>query len=531
MQRQRPLVVVCLAGLLIGAITVERGSATTVIPIADQDLQTRADVIVHGVVVSNWIEESSTGQPVTVSVIAPIETVKGHLGGDLVLRQTGGTLPDGRFLTISGRPEYGAGDEVVVFAVERPDGDHQTAELLMGKFDVQYDAAGAAFAIPSVVTAPAGVSVLGSPSGLAMATAPRPLAEFLDALRGSPGAAHPTSIVGPQGALPSIVAPAAAAAVRARWNNGATAVWTVLGQTNNTGGGLIEAAPAAATWNAEPHSTINYTLGSGSANIMHLDALSSVCGWRTCIGGGGGVIGCGAVSGGGTHVWRGQGYNTITAGTVWLRSYCSHDVFDSITTQAVLTHELGHTLGLGHPDQGAQPGDVCRGDEDFAQMRSIVQHSTALGTDDADAVRWLYGDGERSCGAAPPPPPPPSSAGGRADLRVTAVALDVKSVAAGGRLTIRETTRNQGQGQAGLSATKYYMSTDKRVDVPDVSLGSREVEPLASRYASSGTVEVTITEGTRPGRYYVIVRADADNQVAEVKETNNTVVRMITITP
>jgi hypothetical protein len=526
MQRQRPLVVVCLAGLLIGGITVERGSATTVIPIADQDLQTRADVIVHGVVVSNWVEESSNGQPVTVTVIAPLETVKGQLGGDLVLRHLGGTLPDGRFLKISGRPEYGSGDEVVVFAVERPDGDHQTAELLLGKFEVQYDETGGAFAVPSLATARPGVSVLGSPSGLTLATAPRELAEFLRALRGSPGAAHPTSIVGPQGVLPSIVAPAAAS-TRVRWNNGATAVWTLEGRTNNTGGGLIEAAPAATTWNAEPHSTINYTVGSGSVNIMYLDARSSPCGWNTCIVGGG-VIGCGGASGGGTHTWRGQSYFTITAGALWLRAYCSLNAFDSITTQAVLTHELGHTLGLGHPDQEVQPGDVCPGDENLAQMRSSVQHRTTLGTDDSDAVRWLYGDGGRSCGGQPPPPPPP---GGLPDLRVTGLTFDVKAVAAGGRVTIRETTRNQGQGPSSGSTTRYSLSTDKSVDVPDVSLGSRRVEPLASKHSSPGVVAVTIPAGTPPGRYFIIVRADADNEVAEAKETNNTVLRVITITP
>ena len=156
-------------------------------------------------------------------------------------------------------------------------------------------------------------------------------------------------------------------------------MWTLQGQTNNTGGGLIEAAPAATTWNAEPHSTINYTIGSGSANIISLDAGSSPCGWNTCIAGGG-VIGCGGASGGGTHMWRGESYVTITGGAVWLRAYCSLNAFDSITTQAVLTHELGHTLGLGHPDQMAHPGDECPGDEHLAQMRSscsTVRHWAA----------------------------------------------------------------------------------------------------------------------------------------------------------
>ena len=86
---------------------------------------------------------------------------------------------------------------------------------------------------------------------------------------------------------------------------------------------------------------------------------------------GGGVIGCGGPGGGGSNSWRGETYATITVGEVWLRAYCTLNLWDSITTQSVLTHELGHTLGLGHSDAGASPHDVCRGDEDAAQMRSL----------------------------------------------------------------------------------------------------------------------------------------------------------------
>ena len=36
-------------------------------------------------------------------------------------------------------------------------------------------------------------------------------------------------------------------------------------------------------------------------------------------------------------------------------------------------------------------------------MRSIVQSRTTLGTDDQDAIRWLYGDGGNSCTSSGPP--------------------------------------------------------------------------------------------------------------------------------
>ena len=173
------------------------------------------------------------------------------------------------------------------------------------------------------------------------------------------------------------------------------------GQANITGGGIAEATNATATWDAEPNSTINYTIGTGGANPIHLNALSSPCGWSTCMSGGG-VIGCGGPGGGGPHTWRGESYATITVGEVWLRSYCTLNLLDSTITQSVLTHELGHTLGLGHSDQDVSPHDVCDGDEDAATMRSFVQNRTTLGTDDEDAVRWLYGDGGNWCNGGGP---------------------------------------------------------------------------------------------------------------------------------
>ncbi|MEO8431547.1 MAG: FG-GAP-like repeat-containing protein [Acidobacteriota bacterium] len=494
--------------------------ATSVIPISDAELSRRADLVVHGTVLASQVEEDALGRPVTVTLIRPLAILKGGLSGDLVLHQVGGTLPDGRFLKMWGRPEYSPGHEVVVFAIARPDGDYETAEMLLGKFEVSQDAAGHRFAIPDLAKGVhPGVDVFASEEDAALgissdaarpaaghrlasaaaatvadAVSARPLTAFLTAIRN--GQFSSFRAAEPQGALTPVSHSEWIGQGKTtmwgninnslwRYNNNATAVWVLNGTTNIDGGGVAEATGALSAWTSEPNSSINYTPGASSSNVIYMNATSSSlgCGWATCLSGAG-VIGCGGPNGGGQHSWRGETYATIVGGTVELRAACSLNGYSSVITQSVLEHELGHTLGLGHPDQNVSAHDTCRGNENAAIMYSVAQNRVSLGTDDVDAIRWLYGDGGSSCTGPVPPSvsaisPASGVTGGGTSIAISGAGFQVgATVTVGGTAATSVSVVNASTIYA-TTAAHAAGSVSLVVTNPDSQTGSRSFSYVA----------------------------------------------------
>ncbi len=394
--------------------------ATTLLPLSDAQLAARSTVIVEGVVVRLDPFESSRGLPETQATIRVIQLFKGRLNGDLVVRDRGGVLADGRWLKIYGRPDYVVGRRVLVFAIPHPDGHYQTAEFTLGKFEVWKDGSGRRFLARDLLTrARDGVHFLTS----ALTPAEDTLRDYeafrrllVSPLEDAPSAIpmRPKGTLAPEtdGTAPAIRPMWAdwGATTRYRWANGASASW-ILSSTANliSGGGYSEARSALAAWSNHSTSSINYSdggLGTSGANFIDLASVS-VCGTTGAFCGSG-VVGCGGPGGtNGSHTWRGDTYASINWAHVEIRQTTGATCLSSGVFAAAVTHELGHTLGFGHSNQGASANDVCRGDEDLAQMRSSVQsRGSSLGTDDSDAARWVYGDGLNSCGTSSGSPTP-----------------------------------------------------------------------------------------------------------------------------
>jgi subtilase family serine protease len=117
-----------------------------------------------------------------------------------------------------------------------------------------------------------------------------------------------------------------------------------------------------------------------------------------------------------------------------------------------------------------------------------------------------------------------------ADLVETSVAVPAVG-GAGAPVTVADTVKNIGTGPAGASVTGFYLSTNPVLDSNDVPLGTRAVPPLAAAEMHAATTALQIPAGTATGAYYILVRTDANDNVSEVRETNNVSYGTIRIGP
>lgn len=123
-----------------------------------------------------------------------------------------------------------------------------------------------------------------------------------------------------------------------------------------------------------------------------------------------------------------------------------------------------------------------------------------------------------------------------ADLIIYSLTVPISGIP-GSTITVKDITKNIGTGTAVASTTKFYWSTNTTYDEGvDIYLPpGRPVPSLAAGAKSpatgSASTSLTIPAGTCTGTFYIIAKADADNIIAETKETNNTKYKTIKTGP
>ncbi|MEJ1932675.1 S8 family serine peptidase, partial [Nostoc sp. NIES-2111] len=89
--------------------------------------------------------------------------------------------------------------------------------------------------------------------------------------------------------------------------------------------------------------------------------------------------------------------------------------------------------------------------------------------------------------------------------------------------------KNQGSGNASLSYTTFYLSTDKALSNDDLYLASKAVASVKAGATFSQTISLNIVNNVAPGTYYLLYKADGNNNIAEINESNNIIAQAITV--
>jgi PKD repeat protein len=433
-------------GLLFGAAATLARSvpAASYLPLPDAELARRAPVVLRARVVSSELKhESLDNDPdavFTVTTLRALEVIKSPgaslRAGDVFRLELPGGQDDTAATWIPGTPAFSDGAEVVLFLAERRwrESDFVLTELGLSKFDVVLDRAGRTFAVRTVFSDAEDDAVsrraVPEPPGRSLEvarTAARSLRDagsFLASLRASAAGVEsapvlygsPEGDVGPDVPAANAKRPlwvniggaeGSGALFRWYWDTGLSPAALVSATGTQSGlsdgsNGLSAVNNGAAAWAGVAGATLRYSTSTGSGPVVvHLDVMSQAPAWNDPLScGSGGVIGYGGPgSSASAPAFKGSGgYYAPSSGNVWMRKVTG-GCYSAATFRAAVLHELGHTLGLGHSDQGASSHSTTSpADWNAAVMHSVIPASnpSAPQADDIQAIQYYYGGGGSS---------------------------------------------------------------------------------------------------------------------------------------
>ena len=391
--------VLVMIALVAGVYASAPASATTFVMAETEDLFAAADVVVLGRVVA--IDDSGEVAALHTRIrVAVDEIVKGPQAPEMTVVEPGGRNADHQ-RWIHGAPRFFVGERVLLFLVRNRQGELETLFLAMGKFAVARSTNGVDLAVRDLGGARA-LSVrrgrLRAVSGVTAYALPHLLA----ALRGMAAGGAPPLVasVGTQESFTFAGPPLT------RWFEADASVpiryhISVDGDAALGPAASAEAADAAlAAWTDAPCSELVLVDGGaadpaafsecdGRTEISFNDPFGEIADPVHCAG----VLALGGVCfrNDTPEDFNGATFSRITEGDVMVNNGFGDCPFWTAQNVAeLLTHEVGHTLGLAHSSEDPNESDPSLREATMYYAAHFDGRGAVLASDDVAAICALY---------------------------------------------------------------------------------------------------------------------------------------------